>query len=283
MTTAPPPDRRSLPANDRVAHASLEGQVEGLRLTEGEAMRIGAPLADLRDAPDGTRDKQMLRGQGFVRLETRNGWAFGFDAVDGYVGWLPAEALVPQHWPTHRVVARASHVYAAPDVKAPERAALSFFCELEVAGEAGPDGAFAALAGGGHVPAVHLRPLSWVADDAASVAELFLGTPYLWGGNSASGIDCSGLVQLALHAAGRSCPRDTDQQEAAVGRALAGDAPLRRGDLVFWAGHVGMMANAEDIVHANAHHMATVREPLAEAARRIEAAGGGPITARRRP
>lgn len=274
-----PADRRSLAANGRVALASLRGQVAAERFTEGEVLRCAVALTDLCRAPGGVRDKQLLRGQPFRVLELRDGWAFGRDETDGYVGYLRADALAAGVTPTHRVAARACHVYSAPDIKAPEIESLSFLSLLAVTGEAGR---FLALAEGGFVPAVQLARAAAAESDPVAVAERFLGTPYLWGGNSAFGIDCSGLVQLALRACGAPCPRDSDQQQRALGRPLPAGAPLRRGDLVFWAGHVGMMTDAERIVHANAHHMAVVREPLAVARARIEAAGGGPVAEVRR-
>lgn len=269
-------DRRTWPANARVAHSSLGGRVEGLRLIEGDRRRITRPLADLCASPGGARDKQMLQGQGFVQLELCDGWAFGFDAMDGYVGYLPEEVLGPDFRPTHRVAARLTHVYEAPDIKAREVAVLSFFSELEVLGETGR---FARLAGGGYVPAAHVAPLSRVAPDPVAVAEGFLGTPYLWGGNSGLGIDCSGLVQLAFQATGRACPRDSDMQES-LGKPAA--PPPNRGDLMFWKGHVAIVADAQRLIHANAHHMAVAYEGIAEAIARIEAQGDGPLTAHRR-
>lgn len=269
-------DRRRWPANARVAHASLAGRVENLPLAEGEPRRIIRPLVDLCAAPGGARDKQMRIGQAFVQLEIHDGWAFGFDVVDGYVGYLPEEVLGPPNRPTHRVTARLTHIYPAPDIKAREQAVLSFFSELEIVGETGR---FVELAGGGFVPAAHVAPLSWVAPDPVAVAESFLGTPYLWGGDSGLGIDCSGLVQVALHAAGRACPRDSDQQES-LGQAVEGDP--QRGDLLFWKGHVALVADAARLIHANAHHMAVAYEGIGAAVARIEAQGDGQVTAHRR-
>ena len=141
---------------------------------------------------------------------------------------------------------------------------------------------FLTLIDGSHVPVQHVEPVHHLVDDVTHVIERFLGIPYLWGGNSTRGMDCSGAVQLALEAAGRPCPRDTDMQEAALGHALPDDAPLKRGDLIFWKGHVGVMRDAAALIHANAHHMAVASEPLDGAVRRIRANGGGPVTSRRR-
>jgi cell wall-associated NlpC family hydrolase len=174
------------------------------------------------------------------------------------------------------VTALRSHVYSRPDIKAPVSAALPCGAEVAVVGE---DGAFARPDGGGYLPLAHLaaRP-----GDPVAQARRFLGVPYLWGGRSAEGIDCSGLVQLAHLAAGLDAPRDSDMQEAALGALLPSDAPLQRGDLVFWRGHVGLMADATTLLHANAFHMAVAEEPLAAAVARIRDTGGGVITARRR-
>lgn len=269
-------DPRRTPSNGRVAHVSLQGKMAADRFVAGERARVAVPVAELRRAPGGARDKQMLAGWGFTVLERRDGWAFGYDPVDGYVGYLPEAALGPHVRPTHRVAARASHVYAEPDIKAPETAALSFFSELRITGSAGR---FLALEAGGFVPAPHLAPLSWVTDDPVMIAEMFLGTPYLWGGNSAGGIDCSGLVQLAFWAAGRACPRDSDMQ-IGLGEAVSG--ALMRGDLVFWTGHVAIVVDDARLIHANVHHMAVACEGIDAAVDRIAAQGDGPVIARRR-
>ena len=273
MTAADP---RLTPSNGRSAHVSLRGRVQAERFTEGTPCRIAWPLADLCTTPAGPRTRQLLMGAAFTRLEARDGWAFGFAGRDGYVGWLCADALEPWADPTHRVAVAATHLYPAADLKARETARLSLGALLTVTGR---QCAFAQT-DRGFVPACHLRALDDAERDPVAVGERLIGSPYLWGGNSRDGIDCSGLVQIALHACGRDCPGDSDLQARALGTALPEGASLRRGDLVFWPGHVGWMMDEARLLHANAHHMAVAVEPLAEAAARI-ARESGAFTARR--
>lgn len=272
-------DRRLTPANGRVAHVSLKGQVGAETYVEGVWARVTAPFADLMHAPEGLRDRQLLCGARVRVLERRAGHAFVQAERDGYVGYLAEAALGPDLAPTHRVAAPATHLYPAATLKQPELALLPFGAELRVLGEAGR---FAELAGGRFVPKVHLRPVDERADDHVAVAESFLGSPYLWGGNTRDGIDCSGLVQLSCWACGLPCPGDSDLQQAALGRLLAPEEPLRRGDLLFWKGHVAILADAGTLIHANGHAMAVSYEGLAAAVARIAAAGEGPVTARKR-
>ncbi|MFP4303321.1 MAG: NlpC/P60 family protein [Rhodosalinus sp.] len=268
-------DRRLTPANGRVAAAHLKGWVAAERYVEGEAATVAVPVADLLVAPDGARDRQLLLGEAVTVYERRNGWAFVQAEKDGYVGYLDAAAVRGAGTPTHRVAARATHVYPAPDMKRREAMALSLGSRLTVTAT---EGRFAATPLG-FVPVVHLAPLEVPETDPVAVAERLLGTPYLWGGNSADGIDCSGLVQAALLACGIACPGDSDMQ-AALGAEAEG--PPRRGDLLFWKGHVALVRDAGTLIHANAHHMAVSVERIEEATARIAAQGDGPITARRR-
>lgn len=272
-------DRRFLHANDRVAHSALDGVIASPRFTDGVLMRCGTPWADLRRAPEGPRDKQMVYGRAFRVLDIHDGWAFGFDVVDDYAGYVPADALVEHTPPTHRVSTPLSHVYSAPNIKSPELHSLSFFSELTVVSLTDD---FARLADGGYVPKQHIAPLSWRAEDAAGIAELFLGVPYLWGGNTGAGIDCSGLVQCAVWAYGRACARDSDMQ-AKDWTEIPLDAEYKRGDVMCWRGHVGMLLDAETLIHANAHHMAVAIEPLKTATDRIKANEFGAVTTVRRP
>lgn len=268
-------DRRLTPFSGRIAHGSLRGAVAAERFVDGEPARIAAALADLCPVPGGARDRQVLFGDPVLVIDRQGGHAFVQAGKDGYCGWLPAAAVGPDRAPTHRVRARATHLYPEPRVQAPETLALPFGARLTVTAMSG---AWAETPGG-FLPAAHLAAWGDWADDPVTAAETLLGTPYLWGGNSGAGIDCSGLVQAAFHAAGRAMPADSDQQ-ARVGEAVEGD--LHRGDLVFWKGHVALVAGPDTILHATAHGMTTLVEPLSAATARIAASGGGPVTARRR-
>lgn len=259
-------DRRFLRMAGSVAHESLRGTRDGMRFVPGTWHRIGAPLADLCASAHGARDRQVLAGTRFCLLTTEGDAAFGFDADDGYCGWLPVDALVPDHPITHFVAVPGAHVYGAADIKAPEVAALSLGARVQVTGFAG---AFAATPGG-FVAARTLRGTGEFLDDPVAVARGFLGTPYLWGGNSRGGLDCSGLVQVARRACGRRCAPDSDLQCAMAGEDVAEGAEAP-GDLIFWKGHVAMVTAPGRIIHANAFHMAVVEEPLAGALARISA------------
>lgn len=272
---------RLTPTNGRVAHVSLRGEVDAELFTEGHQTQIAAPVADLLRKPDGGLDKQLLHGADFLVLEPDigTGYVFGQSSSDGYVGYLSTGVLEEPSDKTHKVSALATHIYKTPDIKSRVRAALPFGAGVSVRQT---EKTFHELRGGGFIPAQHLVATHQNADDFIAVFERFMGVPYLWGGNSTWGMDCSGAVQLALEAAGNACPRDTDMQQADLGTLLPEDAALLRGDLVFWNGHVGVMQDSETLLHANAHHMAVASEPLVPAVKRILKNGGGPITARKR-
>jgi cell wall-associated NlpC family hydrolase len=265
---------------DRAA-AHLRGQVEAAQFVDGVDYEVIEPIADLRRVPSpaAALDTQALYGERVTIYEmTDEGWAWGQLAIDGYVGWLAANALTkPSPAPTHTVIVPRTLAFPAADIKQPPLAAPPMGAAVAVVSQ---DERFAVTANGWHIPAMHVAPLGSAYGDFVSVAEMFLGTPYLWGGKSTLGIDCSGLVQIALQAAGRACPRDSDMQEAALGDAIAVE-DLQRGDLLFWPGHVAIACASDAIVHANAHHMMVAREPLRDALARIASAGSDLRTVKR--
>lgn len=273
-------DARLTPSNGSVAHESLRGKVDAQRFVKGEPRRIVAPVASLWRGPaGGPRDRQLLYGDLFLVLEDCGARAFGFSQKDGYVGYVRVDELGPAVDATHIVCARTTQLYPSAGIKAVENLTLPFGSQLRIAGAQGD---FCRTQCGQFAPRCHLRPLCEHFDDPVDVAELFLGVPYLWGGNSIWGIDCSGLVQAALLACGVACPGDSDLQEKALGASVDKDASVLRGDLFFWKGHVAMAVDRETLIHANAHEMAVALEPIADAVRRIERQGDGPVTSRRR-
>ncbi|RAI43724.1 C40 family peptidase [Rhodoplanes roseus] len=278
-------DPRITPARSDLAAKSLEGQVAARRFVEGRAQEVIAAQAPVRKAPSPTAEllTEALKGERVTVYDLgEDGFAWGQLEADGYVGYLPAAALgASGPAPTHRVVALRTVVLPGPSVKLPPVETLPFGARLAIARIDGP---YAVTASGGHVPLVHLAPVGAAEDDMVAVAERFLGTPYLWGGKTSLGLDCSALTQLALSACGIACPRDTDMQETALGTPLAdpqNSSAFRRGDLVFWKGHVAIVRDAATLLHANAHHMAAAIEPTAPALARI-ATTAGPVTSVRR-
>lgn len=273
-------DPRLTLARPDLAAAGLEGLVRAGRFDETRPMRVIAPSAAIRAAPDADAEQldALLFGEVFDVLEIVGAFAWGQAARDGYVGFAPLAALSAQALtPTHRVAALRTFAFAEPTIKAPTRGPYSLNALVTVSRF---DGRLALVEDAGWTPLTHLVPVGGQFETPAATAERFVGTPYLWGGRDSVGLDCSGLVQQALYAAGLACPRDADQQSS-LGAAIGPEA-LERGDLVFWRGHVGMMADGERLVHANAHHMAVAIEPLAEAWTRIAQAGGGDPTGFRR-
>ena len=270
-------DRRLTPFSGRIAHVSLQGRIDA-PLTEGEQVEITAPLVDLLTRPSGPRDRQLLFGDSVTVIDRDQGFAYVMAAKDRFCGWVAEATLGPASTPTHRVATPSTHLYSGPKVQAAERHALYLNSRVTVTGQ---DGKWA-ITPKGYVPASHLAPLDQPAKDHVAVAEMLLHTPYLWGGNSTAGIDCSGLAQAALLAAGIPCPGDSDLQES-VGQAIAETAPLHRGDLIFWHGHVALLTGPDQIIHANGKTMSVAYESLSDAIARIDAQGEGMPIARRRP
>ena len=267
-------DRRLTPATDRVALLSVQAEIARPAYTQGSPARVTAPLAELLVRPDGPRDRQLNFGADVTVIDRDGGWSFVQAARDGYVGWVRDTDLGAATAPiTHRVSAAATHIYPQPNMKLREIASLSMNARLSVTGIAG---GFAQLFGGGWVPVQAIS--DGFGADPVVLAERLLDTPYLWGGNSRGGIDCSGLVQAALHGCGIACPGDADLQE----RAFEPVDEIRRGDLLFWKGHVAMACGDGRMIHATAWQMRVIHEDIAHAIARIEAAGDGPMRGARR-
>jgi cell wall-associated NlpC family hydrolase len=281
-------DPRTTPARPDLAAQHLEGRVAAARFVSGTELEVRDAQAPVRrqPSPEAPLDTEVLHGeQVTIYDDNGEGWCWGQLRADGYVGWIPTNALSqPGPPPTHRVAALRTLVFPVRSIKAPPIDALPFGSRVAVsATQRDGGGDLTDLASGFCVPTRHLAPLDTKEPDFVAVAERFLGVPYLWGGKTSLGIDCSGLVQIALTACGIGCPRDSDMQERALGAPLPADDPAawRRGDLIFWNGHVAIVRNDETIVHANAFHMAVAIEPTRDAVRRIADAGNEVVSVKR--
>jgi len=276
-------DPRLTPARADLAAKELEGKVTAARFVEGRVFEVIEPQTAVRatPAPDAPLLTEALKGERVTIYDMNaEGWAWGQLAADGYVGWLSANALSPAGpSATHKVTALRTFAFPGPSIKLPPLEALPLGARVAIARF---EDRLAVTRSGTYVSAPHLAPLDFVEPDFVAVAERFLGVPYLWGGKTALGLDCSGLVQVALTATGRICPRDSDMQEQTLGAPVAADpARLQRRDLVFWKGHVAIVRDGATLIHANAFHMAVAIEPLGEAITRISEAGSEITSVRR--
>ncbi len=268
-----------------LADIGLKGMVDAEQFVSPVRARISVPVAALRKSPDHSAgvDSEALFGDGVKVFEREHGWAWVQTEFDGYCGYVDETGISTTAMkPTHIVSVPRSFVYPHADLKSPHMMTLSMGSELAIEDFEDVRGTrYATLATGGHVIARHLRPINQPAEDFVAIAELFAGTPYLWGGTSAFGLDCSGLVHLSMRICGRMVLRDTDMQAATIGDEFDPADGLQRGDLVFWKGHIAIMRDSESIVHANGHTMLTSTEPLAEAIERIGYLYGQPTVWRR--
>ncbi len=281
-------DKRLHAFRPDLADVRLKSDVAAERYVSGASARVAVAVADIRRRPEtgAGLDTQLLHGDDVAVFERQGDWAWVQAERDGYVGYVAASALAERtEEATHVVSAPRSFVYPGPDLRFPRADALSMGSAVTVVGEAETRGTrYLVLSSGAAMIAAHLRPARADATDFVAIAETFVNTPYLWGGSSGFGIDCSGLVQLSMRMCGKSVLRDTDMQEATLGEPLDPGPDLgnvRRGDLVFWKGHVAIMTDSETMVHANGHTMLVSHERLDEAVKRIGYLYGQPTSFRR--
>lgn len=278
-------DRRLHAYRPDLAEAGLEGRVEASRFVKGAPARVAVPVVALRPEPDLARgiDTELLLGEDLTVFDRADGWCWVKAASDGYVGYLPEEALSEgKPAPTHIVTVQRSFVYPEPELRKPHQAILSMGSRVHVAGEAEARGNhYVVLEDGTALFSRHVQAIGALdGSDYVAIVARFLETPYLWGGRSGLGIDCSALVQLAMLMTGRHAPRDTDMQAAGLGQPID-RSEIRRGDLVFWKGHVAVFEDPETILHANGYSMTVARENFEAAVRRIGSLYEQPTSYRR--
>ena len=271
-------DPRLTPANQNVACSSLRGQIEHTNFVEGQNYQVNVPFVDLLGAPGGERNRQLIYGSKVKYFGETDGWAFIQNAYDNYVGYVPRETINLDTNKTHIVSAPLSHVFSEPNIKAKNIAILPL--AAKVSGKTVENGFLEIELG--WIPVRQVKLKTEFATNPVEVSKLFLNAPYLWGGNTSLGIDCSGLVQVSMLLCGLSCPGDSDQQLAELGQNIDVGTTQEKGDILFWKGHVALALNARQVLHANAYHMSTVIEELSEVAFRIKKQEGNDIIARKR-
>ena len=221
------------------------------------------------------KDSQLLYGEQFQVEKARGAYVYGHSVLDGYQGYVERAQLIKDALSsTHFVKVRASHLYPEPSFKSRPLTRLSFMSRVTLTTNS--ENGFTQLSDQSWIFSNHIAPMKdfTKSGDLAQTAEIYLGTPYLFGGRSAFGIDCAGLVQVVVYACGHACPlRDSCDQEGSFGTPIKRD-DVQRNDIVYFKGHVGIMMDDKNILNATARHMTTLIEPLSD----LEAAYDGGIT-----
>ena len=265
-------DKRLLPVNERVGWMGTKPRLNAPNLVKGTVRVVTDSVANILSSPNGMRTRQLIYGNRFRVLEKNDNFFFGFNESDGYVGYIESTSLGKKDQSlTHWVSSLATHVYAHPDIKKKYIKVLSFGSNLEIESTTAD---FFKTTDGGYIPKGHLKEIGTFYSDPAKVAEKFLGVPYLWGGNSCWGIDCSGIVQVALSSCSIKCPGDSDQQEAAF-QSIPANVNFKRNDLIFWDGHVALIISSSHLIHANAFNMSVKIESIQKVIERIKFKGDG--------
>ena len=266
------------PANETVACSTLKGKIKHANFVEAKNYQVNVPFVDLLDSPDGKRNRQLIYGSKVKYFNAANGWAFIQNTYDNYVGYVPESTIASETQKTHIVTAPLAHVFMEPNIKSKNIEILPL--AARVSGEVIENGFLETELG--WISVSQLKRKTELSKDPVEVSKLLQNAPYLWGGNTTLGIDCSGLIQISLLLCGIDCPGDSDQQMNTLGQNIDIGSPRKKGDILFWKGHVAWVVNERQILHANAYHMATVIEEANEAIERIKKQDNNSVIAHKR-